>query len=97
MKYSITLIAVSDMTVSRRFYEDVLKQTVTLDLGENLTFGNAFSLQANYAALVDENLVVSNKANDHELYFEEENFPHFIKHLKIFDHITYLHDPKEYP
>lgn len=97
MKFMLPLIAVSDMATSRRFYEEILKQKVTLDLGDNVTFEDKFALQANYAHLVDKAIQISQKANDHELYFEEEDFPKFMTHLKNCHDVQYVHGPKEYP
>ena len=101
MKFGCPIISVKNLAVSRAFYEKVLSQKVILDLGANLTFGNeasVFALQAGYADLVGANdLPISYKGNDHELYFEESNFDNFEKHLKQFDDILYLHHTKEYP
>ena len=33
------------MALSRKFYEEVLKQKVVMDFGANITFEGAFSLQ----------------------------------------------------
>jgi catechol 2,3-dioxygenase-like lactoylglutathione lyase family enzyme len=98
MKFGRPLIAVKDIHVSRNFYEKVLRQTVTLDLGANVSFGNGFAIQSNYAGLVDTgDFNIIYKGNDHELYFEEENFDEFESHLQQFIDIIYLHKAKEYP
>ena len=101
MKFGCPLIAVKDITVSRSFYEKVLLQKVDLDLGANVLFrsgSSGFAIQADYAGLVDtDGFDVTYKANDHELYFEEENFDEFINHLAQYDGIVYLHKAKEYP
>lgn len=101
MKYCCFLIAVKDIHVSRNFYEKVLRQSVDLDLGANVSFGEGFSIfaiQFDYAGLVDtDGFNITYKGNDHELVFEEENFDEFINHLKQFNDIIYLHKKKEYP
>ena len=101
MKFGCPLISVKDHNVSRKFYETVLSQKVTLDLGTNIAFGNescGFAIQAGYAGLVGEDdFDITYKSNDHELYFEEDNFDEFVKHLEQFDDIIYLHKTKEYP
>ena len=101
MKFGCPLISVKDHNISRTFYEKVLSQNVTLDLGTNIAFGNdscVFAIQADYAGLIGVNdFNVAYKGNDHELYFEEHNFDEFEKHLKQFDDIIYLHKTKEYP
>jgi len=40
MKFGCPLISVKDHNISRTFYEKVLSQNVTLDLGTNIAFGN---------------------------------------------------------
>ena len=98
MKYCCPLIAVKDIHVSRNFYEKVLRQSVSLDLGENVAFENGFAIQSNYTRLVDtDDFNMIYKGNDHELYFEEENFDEFENHLQQFSGIIYLHKAKEYP
>lgn len=99
MKFKLPLIVVSDIAVSRKFYEDVLKQEVVLDFGANITFDGEFSLQTK-STWVDfiykiESDIIS-KPDNFELYFEEEQFDEFIERLKSFE-IQYLHDVVEYP
>jgi len=100
MKFGCPVISVKDHNVSRTFYEKVLFLKVTLDLGNNIAFGNessVFAIQYDYAGLVGkDDLKINYKSNDHELYFEEDNFDEFEKHLAQFDDIIYLHKTKEY-
>lgn len=101
MKYACPLIAVKDLKRSRSFYEEVMRQGISLDLGGNLSFGegaNIFAIQLDYEGLVNTpGFHIDYKANDHELVFEEENFDAFEKHLEGFADIVYLHKTKEYP
>lgn len=97
MKFVSPLIAVSDLKASRAFYENVLSQKVTLDLGWNLSFENgSFALQEHYDALASVNVTTGSKSNDHELYFEEADFDGLVKHLETFPDIEYVHRAKEY-
>lgn len=97
MKFVCPLIAVSDLKASRAFYETVLSQKVTLDLGWNLSFeNNAFALQEHYDLLASITVTTGSKSNDHELYFEEKDFDGFTKHLESFPNIEYAHRAKEY-
>ena len=100
MKFGCPLIAVKNIDISKSFYEKVLCQKVTLDLGINIAFGNessVFAIQADYDGLIGtDDFKVIYKGNDHELYFEEENFDWFENHLKQFDDIIYVHNTKEY-
>lgn len=99
MKFCLPLIAVSDIEVSKSFYEKVLSQKVTLDLGANVSFGDApFAIQQDYAELVGNiEVSIATLANDHELYFEEADFDGFEKHIAGFQDIRYVHGAKEYP
>lgn len=97
MRFGCPLIAVRDIHISRDFYEKVLRQSVSLDLGTNVAFGNDFAIQADYIGLVDTgDFNITFKGNDHELYFEEENFNEFEVHLQQFKNIIYIHKSKEY-
>lgn len=99
MKYKLPLIVVTDISVSRKFYEEVLNQKVILDFGANITFTGEFSLQTkaswvNFINKTQNDIVY--KTNNFELYFEEEQFDEFVERLKSFD-IQYVHDVVEYP
>jgi catechol 2,3-dioxygenase-like lactoylglutathione lyase family enzyme len=93
------LLVVSDIAISRKFYEDILNQKVIMDFGENITFEGSFSLQTKKSWVnfihKTENEVLS-KPDNFELYFEEEQFDEFIERLKLFK-IMYLHIVVEYP
>jgi catechol 2,3-dioxygenase-like lactoylglutathione lyase family enzyme len=86
MKFGCPVISVKDLNASRAFYEKVLSLKVTLDLGANVAFGDessVFAIQYDYTGLVGvDNLDVSYKGNDHELYFEEDNFDEFVEKLE---------------
>jgi len=99
MNFKMPLIVVTDMAVSRKFYEEVLNQKVEMDFGANITFKKAFSLQTkdSWVSFIrkTEQDVLS-KPNNFELYFEEEQFEEFVERLKSFE-INYVHDVIEYP
>ena len=99
MKYKMPLLVVSDITTSRKFYEDILNQKTIMDFGANITFEGDFSLQTKKSWVnfihKNENEVLS-KPDNFELYFEEEQFDEFVERLKLFK-ITYLHNVVEYP
>lgn len=97
MKFVLPLIVVKDMEVAKAFYRAVLRQNVTLDLGGNVAL-EGLALQVDYSGLVGiSDLPITHKPNDHELYFEEEDFDEFLSHLTRFTDIEYLHQAKEYP
>ena len=97
MKFVLPLIVVKDMETSKSFYKNVLHQKVSLDFGGNVTM-EGLTLQVDYPDLVGiSDLQIKYKPNDHELYFEEEDFDEFLSHLAQFEDIVYLHKAKEYP
>jgi catechol 2,3-dioxygenase-like lactoylglutathione lyase family enzyme len=97
LRYTCSLIAVSDLDVSRRFYEEVLGQKVVLDLGWNLMFDGGFAIQLNFADIISiEKETVMKKSHNFELYFEEDDFDAFINRLKKIDDIEYVHQPKKH-
>jgi catechol 2,3-dioxygenase-like lactoylglutathione lyase family enzyme len=98
MKFSGPLIAVKDVEVSKKFYQEVLGQKIVLDFGANVTFSGNFFIQAGFGELVgfDRNEIVQGSKN-FELYFEEDDLDSFLKHLKSFPDLKYVHDVKEYP
>ncbi|MFZ5643510.1 MAG: VOC family protein [Bacillota bacterium] len=97
MKFTGPLIAVNDIEVSKKFYQEILHQKIILDFGANVTFEGNFALQASFAELVgfNKNDMVQGSHN-FELYFEEEDLDSFVKHLKNNPEIKYVHDVKEY-
>ena len=91
MKYTSTLIAVSDMERSRQFYQDVLRLEVVADFGASVTLDGGLVLQTldTWTSFIrTDKVVLPNNAG--ELYFEEEDMDAFCEHLKQFD-ICYVH------
>ena len=91
MKYTSTLIAVSDMEKSRQFYHDVLGMNVVADFGANVTLDGGLVMQTleTWRSFIRTDKVVL-PSNAGELYFEEEDMDAFCEHLKQFD-IRYVH------
>lgn len=97
MKFVCPLIAISDLEVSKKFYEKVLGQKITLDLGWNVLFSGGFAIQLNFAEIISiDKDTIMKKSHNFELYFEEDNFDAFIEHLKKFSNIEYVHQPKKH-
>ena len=96
MNYITTLIAVKNMEKSKKFYRDVLGLNVVTDLGSNVTLDGGLVLQTldSWKSFIrtDEVILPNNAV---ELYFEEEDFDEFLKHLKSFD-IEYVHEVFEH-
>ena len=96
MKYSGTLIAVTDMAKSIRFYHDVLYLNVIADFGANVTLTGGIVLQTQdtWKKLIQSDAVVwGNQAG--ELYFEESDMDGFLAHLQH-QSVTYVHPPLEH-
>lgn len=92
MKYTSTLIAVSDMEISKQFYHDVLGLNVVADFGANVTLDGGVALQTldTWKSFIrTDKVVLPNNAG--ELYFEEGNMDAFCTHLKSFE-ISYVHE-----
>ena len=97
MRFMCPVLAVKDINRSRKFYETVLNQKVTLDLGKNITFEDHFAIQSDFEGLIGiaKNDAI-NKHNNFELYFEEDDLDSFINQLKCYEEIDYVHGVKEY-
>ena len=97
MKFKLTLLAVKDVNVSKKFYKEIFNQEVVLDLGRNVTFSGGFAIQEDFAWLTDlpVNSVIE-KSNNMELYFEVDDFDGFIQKIKNYRNIEYVHQPKKY-
>jgi hypothetical protein len=59
---------VEDIQRAREFYEEILKQKVTLDFGENIVFEGCFAihLKAHFSKLID-NKKITKGSNNFEL------------------------------
>jgi catechol 2,3-dioxygenase-like lactoylglutathione lyase family enzyme len=95
MKFQLALLAVKDVEISKKFYGELFDQTVSLDLGKNVTFSGGFAIQEDFAWLTDisENSVIT-KSNNMELYFEVDDFDAFLKKLEAYPDINYVHKAK---
>ncbi len=96
MKYSGTLIAVSDMKKSIQFYEDVLNLKVVNDFGANVMLENGLFLQTcdSWKNFIQTDHIQL-KNNAYELYFEEADMEAFLESLHQ-NPITYVHEPLEH-
>ena len=98
MKFVCPLLAVSDIEASKKFYQEIFNQEVTLDLGANVSLSGGFAIQLDFAGLLglDPDSVVK-KSHNFEMYFEEDDFDAFLKKLELRDDIEYVHSTKKYP
>jgi catechol 2,3-dioxygenase-like lactoylglutathione lyase family enzyme len=76
LRFICPLIVVEDVAASRRFYEEVLGQTVAADHGENVVFegGFAIHLKAHFRGLLGDEAVhpIGVRTHNAELYFESD-------------------------
>lgn len=92
MKYTSTLLAVTDMEKSKQFYHDVLGLDIVADFGANVTLTGGVVLQTmdTWKSFIrTDKVILPNNAG--ELYFEEDNIDTFCNHLKSFE-ISYVHE-----
>lgn len=92
MKYQGVCIAVKDVNLSKKFYQDLFGFEVFQDYGINVSFG-CLSLQQEFDWLLDiPKESVMEKSHNMELYFEEDDFDAFVARLKQRDDIEYVGD-----
>lgn len=97
MKFQLSVLAVQDVEVSKKFYKQLFEQEVVLDLGKNVTFSGGFAIQQDFAWLtgIDPNSVVRNSHNM-ELYFEVDDFDEFLHLLEKHKEAKLVHSPKKH-
>ena len=97
MKYICSLITVDDINRSRHFYENILKQEVKYDFGENITFKGDFAihLKSHYSKLIDGKMITSG-GNNFELYFEYDDVDTFAIELRR-NNVKFVHEIREQP
>ncbi|MFT3984344.1 MAG: glyoxalase [Lachnospiraceae bacterium] len=90
MKYQGVCIAVKDVGLSRKFYQDLFGLELFQDYGRNVSFGG-LSLQQDFNWLLDiPSESILKKSHNMELYFEENDFDSFIAQLELRSDITYI-------
>lgn len=98
MKFEGPLYAVSNMEASKRFYAEVLGQTVVMDFGKNVSLSGGISLQEEFPEMLGLDPSVSVKrACNGEMYFEEENITAFAQRLTARGDIELVHGLAEAP
>ncbi|WP_306569177.1 VOC family protein [Faecalispora jeddahensis] len=92
MKYQGVCIAVRDVNLSKKFYQDLFGLAVFQDYGINISFGG-LSLQQDFDRLmgIPKDSVLQ-QSHNMELYFEEEDFDGFITKLARRNDIRYVGD-----
>ena len=94
--YKGTLIAVTSMDESKKFYHDILGMNVVADFGANVQLDNGLFLQTidTWSTFIRHKAVcLQNNAS--ELYFEESDMDSFLEKLKK-ARIEYVQEPLEH-
>ncbi len=97
MKFVCALIVVKDIQKSRKFYEEVLGQTVKYDFGENVTFEGDFSIhqEKHFESLI-QGASITKKSNNFELYFEEDDLETVAQKIEE-NGLEFIHGIDEQP
>ncbi len=99
IKYVCPLIAVKDINKSRYFYENVLKQEVEIDHGENVAFKGGFAIHdiEHFQNLTGKSINKKVDSKDFiELYFELDEIEVMETKLKSLD-VEFVHEMREQP
>jgi catechol 2,3-dioxygenase-like lactoylglutathione lyase family enzyme len=92
MKYEGVCIAVKDINLSKKFYQDLFRLEILQDYGINISFGG-LSLQQEFDWLTGvPKESISEKSHNMELYFEEDDFDDFMAELEKHNNIQYIGD-----
>lgn len=96
MKFSGTLLVVSDLERSKQFYDRVLDLKIEQDFGANVVLTGSISLQSleSWQQFIEDKPVIFG-GNDSELYFETDDMDCFLQRLQQYD-VRLLHPLKEH-
>jgi hypothetical protein len=97
MRFVCSLVTVEDISRSKIFYENFLRQKVKYDFGENVLFEGDFAIhqKSHFQELIG-NKPVSSGGNNFELYFEHDDVDSMAAELKK-SSIEFVHDVREQP
>ncbi|HOT15970.1 MAG TPA: VOC family protein [Bacteroidales bacterium] len=97
LKFTSSVVFVSNINVSKDFYIQLLKQEIELDFGTNISFKSGISLwQVNQAHVIAQELNTSSNNNRFELYFESDQIEKDFEELKSRG-VKFLHEINEEP
>ena len=91
MKFTGTVISVSDVNASRKFYQDLFGLELYQDYGINISFTCGLSLQQEFDWLIGApKETVMKRSHNMELAFETRDFDGFLEKLEQYPGIEYL-------
>lgn len=95
IQFRLPILAVRDINISKTFYQDLLNQTILLDLGDNVTFSGGFMIQQDLDRIVGiPKSTILHQANNMEMYFEVDEFDAFNEKLCGMLDAALVHTPK---
>jgi len=99
MKYEGVCLAVKDVNLARKFYEELFGLEVVQDFGINISFSCGIGLQQDFDKIIGfPKEKTAWGPHNMELYFEEDDFDAFAEKLRSYPGVRYLHDDiKEHP
>lgn len=99
MEYTATLICVKDMEAAKKFYVELLEQSITMDLGANVALGKGIALQTmdTWGELIGQETVAQFGWSSGELVFETEDLDAFMERLAAWPQIKLMHPVRLYP
>ena len=98
VRYVCPLITVKDIEKSKEFYENVLKQEIELDLGENVAFKGGFAIHdmKHFQNLTGKPLPIGSSKDFMELYFELNEIEELESKLESLN-TEFVHKIREQP
>ncbi len=99
MNFIGSILAVEDIKRSRKFYEEILQQTVKYDFGLNITFEGRFAIiSKDHFYNITKNIHSRNQIADRNLilYFETESIDDVFTNLRQ-NNIEFIHEIEEQP
>ena len=95
--YICPLIAVRDIRKSKEFYQNILKQEVELDHGENISFKGGLAIhEVEHFQKLTGKTVTGFKGNNMELYFQSDDIDQLEEVLESFN-VEFIHKIVEQP
>lgn len=96
MRFGGTLLIVDDIEKSKKFYQEILNQQITMDLGEHVAFENGLALQSGYENIIGKPLKRIQGANNFQIYFEVNDINECEAEIKKNETVVFLHPMRAY-
>ncbi|MBR0599323.1 VOC family protein [Sinanaerobacter chloroacetimidivorans] len=99
MKFKGPMLVVKEIEKSQRFYKEALGLRTILNFGANITLTGGVALQTRESweeFIRKDDTCIRFGGNNSELYFEEDEFDHFIEKLNKMENIQYVHPVYEH-